>query len=159
MDGVEPTDLDLPTLATLSGGGTSRLLLDRLAAAGYPGIRLSHGYVFQRLVAGEPTISALAASLGITQQGASKQVSELEAGGYVERVGVAGDQRVRVVRVTAKGRAAMAAGRRLQAELEAEIAERLGEEKVTAAKEVLAALLTMAGLDERVRTRTVPAPG
>jgi hypothetical protein len=30
---------------------------------------------------------------------------------------------------------------------------------VTAAKEVLAALLTMAGLDERVRTRTVPAPG
>lgn len=153
---MEPVELDLPTLVQLAGTGTARMLLDGLAKAGFPGIRVSHGYVFQRLVGGEPTITALAASLGITQQGASKQVRELENLGYVERVPLAGDQRARAVRLTPAGKAAIAYGRKEQAAIEAELAGRLGVETVQAAKIVLAALLERAGLADRVRTRTVP---
>lgn len=155
---MDPTELDLATLASLTGAGATRLLLDRLAEAGHPGVRVSHGYVFQRLIDGEPTIGALAASLGITQQGASKQVGELEQLGYVERVAADGDQRARRVRLTAAGRAVVEAGRADRARLEAEVVARVGAGPVRAAKEALAALLDLAGLDDRVRTRSVPLP-
>jgi DNA-binding MarR family transcriptional regulator len=155
---VEATDLDLATLASLTGPGAARLLLERLAEAGHPGVRVSHGYVFQRLVADEPTIGALAASLGITQQGASKQVGELEQLGYVERIATDGDQRARRVRLTAAGRAVVEAGRADRARLEAEVVARVGEDTVRAAKQALAALLDLAGLDDRIRTRSVPLP-
>ena len=155
---MEPLDLDLPTLAQLAGSSMSRMLLEGLAMAGHPGIRPSHGHVFQRLVEGEPTITELAASLGITQQGASKQVRELERLGYVERVPMAADQRARTVRLTPAGRAAIAHGRKAQAAVEAELAAKLGADTVHAAKVVLVALLQRAGLDDRARTRIAAAP-
>jgi DNA-binding MarR family transcriptional regulator len=156
---MEPSELDLPTLALLAGTGAATLLLERITQAGYSGVRPSHGYVIQRLVENEPTISALAASLGMTQQGASKQVKDLEEGGYVERLSAeGGDQRTRHVRLTQRGRGLLETGRRARAELEAEVAERIGDEALRAAKHALAALLEIAGLDDRVRTRTVPAP-
>jgi DNA-binding MarR family transcriptional regulator len=155
---MEPQDLDLPTLAGLAGSGTTRLLLERIADAGYLGVLPSHGYVIQLLVEGEPTISMLAEALGITQQGASKQVGELERLGYVERVSVPGDQRVRKVRLTEAGRGVLEAGRQARAELEAQIVAKVGPRNVTAAKKALVALLEIEGLSDRVRTRTVPAP-
>ena len=161
---MDATELDLPTLTMLAGTETSRLLLRRLADEGFPGVRRSHGYVFQRLVAGEPTIGELAAALGITQQGASKQVRELEALGYVERVTAAADARARTVRITPRGHAAMETGRRLQRELEAQVEAALagaatdGEPAVAVAKRALAALLEVAGTLDRVATRSFPAP-
>jgi DNA-binding MarR family transcriptional regulator len=155
---IDPSSIDLATLASLTGSGVTRLLLERLAEAGHPGVRASHGYVVQRLVEGEPTIGALAASLGITQQGASKQVGELEQLGYAERVAADGDARSRRVRLTAAGRAVVAAGRAERARLEAEVVARVGEDTVRAAKKALSALLELAGLDDRIRTRSVPLP-
>jgi DNA-binding MarR family transcriptional regulator len=155
---VDATELNLPTLAMLAGVETSRSQLARLAAEGYPGVRRSHGYVFQHLVAGEPTIGALAAALGITQQGASKQVRELEELGYVERRAPEDDARARTVRLTTRGQLALGAGREIQAGLEAELVDRLGAEKVAAAKEVLAELLDVSGAAGFVRDRSFPAP-
>jgi DNA-binding MarR family transcriptional regulator len=153
---MEPRDLDLPTLASLAGSGTVRLLLERIAEAGYAGVLPSHGYVIQLLVEGEPTISDLASSLGITQQGASKQVADLERLGYVERVSEPGDQRVRRVRLTTDGRGVLHAGRRARADLEAQVVASVGPRTVASAKKALAALLELEGLSEHVRTRTVP---
>ncbi len=155
---MKATDLDLPTLASLAGGGSTRVVLDRIEAAGFAGVKPSHGYVIQRLVDDEPTITALAESLGMTQQGASKQVRDLESLGYVERVAGPGDQRTRRVRLTPLGRRMLEAARRARADLEAEVLEQVGARNVRAAKVVLAALLGAAGLDERVATRTVPTP-
>ncbi len=155
---MEPLELDLPTLVQLAGSNTSRMLLEGLAKAGYPGIRPSHGRVFQRLVEGEPTITALAASLGITQQGASKQVRELERLGYVERLPMAADQRARSVRLTPAGQAAISHSRKARTAVETDLAAQLGADTVHAAKVVLAALLQRAGLDDRARTRTASAP-
>ena len=155
---MDPQDLDLPTLAALAGSGIVRTLVERMETAGFAGVRPSHGYVIQRLVEEEPTITALAESLGMTQQGASKQVRDLELLGYVERIAVPGDQRARRVRLTASGRGVLEAGRRARAEIEAEVVAQVGAGSVATAKAALAALLAVAGLDENVRTRTVPTP-
>jgi DNA-binding MarR family transcriptional regulator len=134
------------------------VLLDRVAEAGYVGILPSHGYVIQLLVDGEPTVGELAEKLGITQQGASKQVSELERLGYVERVSVPDDQRVRRVRLTGAGRGVLEAGRMARADLEAQVVAKVGPRTVASAKKALAALLEVEGLSEKVRSRSVPAP-
>jgi DNA-binding MarR family transcriptional regulator len=155
---MHPTDLDLPTLVALAGGGVTRVVLDRIEADGFSGVKPSHGYVVQRLVDDEPTITALAESLGMSQQGASKQVRDLESSGYVERVVGPGDQRARRVRLTPRGRDMLASARRARAEIESEILEQVGSHHVQAAKVALVALLGVAGLDERVATRTVPTP-
>ncbi|MCF6379148.1 MarR family winged helix-turn-helix transcriptional regulator [Nocardioides KLBMP 9356] len=155
---IEPRDLDLPTLASIAGSGVARSVLERIAAAGHVGVRPSHGYVIQRLVEDEPTISALAESLGMTQQGASKQVRDLEGLGYVERVTTPDDQRARRVRLTAAGRDVLACGRRARAEMEAEVVARVGTQHLEAARATLVALLGVTGLEDRVRTRSVPDP-
>jgi len=155
---MEPSDLDLPTLVSLAGNGVVRDLLARLAREGYPGVRPSHGYVIQRLVDGEPTITALAEQLQITQQGASKQVHELERLGLVERRVVAGDARSRAVRLTERGRGALESGRRARVQLETELVERVGPDDVATARAVLATCLELVGLGDQVRGRRVAPP-
>src|SRR3954452_3106931 len=115
---VKASDLNLPTLVALTAPALSSLVLGKIAAAGHAGVKPSHGYVIQRLVADEPTIGALAEALGMTQQGASKQVNDLEALGYVERLIDEDDHRVRYVRLTAAGRAVLTESRAAQAEIE-----------------------------------------
>lgn len=155
---MELEELDLPTLTSLAAGGVVRELLSRIESAGFPGVRASHGYVIQLLVEGEPTISELAASLGITQQGASKQVRELEQLGYVERRAVPGDARARGVRLTGRGRGVLEAGRSARAELEEEVVLRAGRAETEAARKVLATMLEVVGLGEGARGRRVPLP-
>jgi DNA-binding MarR family transcriptional regulator len=157
-EGVDATDLDLPTLVSLTGPAVVTRLLQRIADAGHVGVKPSHGYVIQRLVEDQPTIGALAESLGMTQQGASKQVNDLEQLGYVERVSDKDDLRVRYVRLTGKGRAVLEAGRQARADLEREVVARVGQRKVNAAKASLVALLDVVDLDQHVATRTVPLP-
>ncbi len=94
----------------------------------------------------------------MTQQGASKQVRDLEMLGYVERIVAPGDQRARRVRLTPSGRGMLDTARKVRADIEAEVLEQVGARKLAAAKAALSALLTISRLDERVRNRTVPAP-
>jgi DNA-binding MarR family transcriptional regulator len=155
---VRPAEIDLPTLVALAGPAVVELLVQRTAAAGYAGVRPSHGYVMQRLVEDEPTITELAASLGMSQQGASKQVADLEQRGWVHRVPRDGDLRVRAVRLTPAGRGLLEAGRRERELLAAELTARVGADCVEQAQEALAALLDLVGLGRRVPTRTVPLP-
>jgi DNA-binding MarR family transcriptional regulator len=156
---MDATDLDLPTLASLTGPAVERLLLRRIADAGHAGVKPSHGYVIQRLIDSEPTIGELAASLAMTQQGASKQVADLEQLGYAERVTDGADQRIRRVRLTEAGRAMLASGRQARANLQAEVTRTVGAAEVEAAKRVLAAMLRLTGLDQQIATRSVPLPG
>ena len=132
--------------------------MTRLREEGYDGVKASHGYVVQRLFEGQATIGGLAAALGITQQEASKQVTDLERLGYAERVPVPGDQRARRVRLTARGRAMVAATRDARRDLERQLVDVVGTRKASAAKEVLVALVEVLGLTEPVRRRAVPPP-
>ena len=155
---MDVRDLDLATLVTLAAPAVAESLVTRLREEGYDGVKASHGYVVQRLLEDEPTIGGLAAALGITQQGASKQVTDLERLGYAERVPVPGDQRARRVRLTARGRAMVAATRDARRDLERQLVDVVGTRKASAGKEVLVALVEVLGLTEPVRRRAVPPP-
>jgi hypothetical protein len=50
------------------------------------------------------------------------------------------------------------AGRRARADLEAELAARVGGDQMAAAKIALATLLEFTGSDRHIRTRTMPLP-
>ena len=151
--------LDLSTLVTVTAPAITRRVVDRLADEGFAGVKASHGYVVQRLLAHEPTTSALARSLGMSQQGASKQVADLISLGYAERVPVADDQRAQTVRLTERGRAMVAATRRIRADLERQVIAKSDAQDVAAAKRALAALVDVLDLSGRVAERSVPDPG
>ena len=70
----------------------------------------------------------------MTQQAASKAVVDLERRGYVRREADPDDGRARRVALTERGEAAIDAGRRHRAAVEAELAERLGPRRVEAAR-------------------------
>jgi DNA-binding MarR family transcriptional regulator len=151
---VDPDALDLPTLVSLAGAASDRFLIDRLRTAGFDGIRLSHGYVIQRLIEASPTINELAAQLGVTQQAASKTVVEMEGLGLVERRADAVDSRMRRVALSDRGRAVLEAGRAARRELEAS----LDSPDLAAARRTLVALLDRTGALDEVRGRRARLP-
>jgi len=156
---MDPAHLDLASLVTIAGPSLTARIVERLSDEGFDGVKASHGYVVQRLLVDEPTTTALARSLGMTQQGASKQVADLAALGYAERVPVAGDQRSSTVRLTERGRAMVEATRAIRAELEQQVTARVSARDVAATRRTLAALVDVLGLTERVTERSVPEPG
>ncbi|MFF4652282.1 MarR family winged helix-turn-helix transcriptional regulator [Streptomyces sp. NPDC001380] len=162
-DAPRPADLDTGTLSLLAGFAAADLVQAALAREGFGDLRFSHGYVFQQLVAadptvGDPTVGDLAAALGMTQQGASKAVAELEGLGYTERVPDPRDARVRRVRLTPRGRAAVEAARRARADLEDRLARRWGAGRLAEVRELLAGLLEETGGADAVRRRQVLPP-
>ncbi|MET9227483.1 MarR family transcriptional regulator [Lentzea sp. NPDC003310] len=141
-------DIDVATLAFLAGSSANDAVLQQLREIGHEGVRISHGYVMQHLVEGEPTVSELGELLGVTQQAASKQLMELQRLGYVERVPDRVDSRTRRARLTERGRQLVEDSRRLRRELDV-----YGSEEV---KRVLVKLLVATGGAETVLRRKVP---
>ncbi len=122
---VDPTaDIGLLTLA-VAGGVTGRMR-DQLGAAGFDDVRDSHGYVVQGLLAGDTTVTALAARLGVSAQAVSKSVTELERAGYVRRGRDPEDRRARPLRLTARGQALVDASRRARQSVARDLARWLG---------------------------------
>jgi DNA-binding MarR family transcriptional regulator len=122
---VDPTaDIGLLTLA-VAGGVTGRMRA-QLAAAGFDDVRDSHGYVVQGLLAGDTTVTALAARLGVSAQAVSKSVTELERAGYVRRGRDPEDRRARPLRLTARGDALVDASRRARQAVARDLARWLG---------------------------------
>lgn len=157
MSDIDPRSLDLPTLASIAGGAANDYVLQRLKAAGFAGIRVSHGYVVQQLVDANPTVGEIAARLSITQQAVSKAVADLETSGIVERHSDPVDSRVRRVALTPRGEALIEATRSARRALETSVADRVGDLDVT--KRALVALLEETGTLDAVRQRQVkPSP-
>ena len=149
---------DLPLAALFAGWAMADEVQRRIAADGMADLRFSDGYVFQHLVPGPLAIGALGERLGVTQQAASKAVADLERRGYVERVSGEEDGRVRNVSLTERGRAAIEAGRRHRAALEAELAGTLGPRRVAAARRLLSDVAAGLGAETAVRGRRVRPP-
>jgi DNA-binding MarR family transcriptional regulator len=130
----------------------------RIAEDGLGDLRMADGVVFQHLVAGPRAIGDLAARMGVSQQAASKAVADLERRGYVRRESDAADGRTRRAALTARGEAAVDAGRRHRAAIEAELAERLGPRRVEAARRTLVDVVEALGGSGAVRGRRVRPP-
>ncbi|MEU6082739.1 MarR family winged helix-turn-helix transcriptional regulator [Streptomyces sp. NPDC047108] len=155
---VEPRELDTGTLALFVGHAAAAAVQDELSARGFGDLRFSHGYVFQHLIDGQPTVGELAERLEMTQQGASKAVAELERLGYVERVPDGRDARVRRVGLTARGRDGVEAARSARAALDDRLAVRFGARKLAEHRSLLARLLDELGGTAAVRRRDVRPP-
>jgi len=151
---MDPANLDLPVLVSIVGQTVDRHVLSAVRHV-HPGIRASHGYVFQRLLQGPSTVTEIARDLRVSQQAVSKLVKELVALGFVVRIPDPHDKRVRRLELTNDGRDAVDLARRVRAELAASVAAHLD---VPAARAVLVALLEAAGGLDAVREASVPLP-
>lgn len=111
-------------LAAAAAGADARVRA-AVAAAGFADVRPGHAAVLAHLAGGPRSVGDLAARLGITAQGASKVVLELERLGYVTRAD-GPDRRTRAVTLTERGHAAIEATATARAALRADIDELLG---------------------------------
>lgn len=154
----EPTtaeDLDAATLLSLAGSLADRVVLEALRARGFRVTR-AHGYIFQRLLTGDQTITTLAADLRITQQGASKHVDELERAGLVSRRVSPHDRRARIVALTDEGRIAIRTAREARAAFDDHVRAVAGDELLAATRRALALLLDDSGMSRHIADRTIP---
>ncbi len=133
MSIVEPegTPVSVGVLLFLPYRHLEQRVLDAVNAAGYP-ITLAQARLFQRLDRDGSRLTDLATAAQMSKQAAAFLVGELERGGYLERVPDPADRRARLIRITARGRAAAAVAlaeeRRTEAEWEAHLgADRLRE--------------------------------
>jgi DNA-binding MarR family transcriptional regulator len=154
----DPSRADLSLAALFAGWALADEVQRRIAADGLADLRFADGVVFQHLVPGPRTIGALAERLGVSQQAASKAVADLERRGYVRRAADPGDGRARLVALTARGDQAIEAGRRHRAAVDAELAAKLGAERVEAARRTLVDALEVFGGSAAVRGRRVRPP-
>ncbi|MGO1049582.1 MarR family winged helix-turn-helix transcriptional regulator [Crossiella sp. CA198] len=156
---LDPAD-DLVLLFTALSAAADAEVRRRVAAAGFTGLRRSHGYLFQHLIPGPARISELAAKLGLTPQAVSKTVTELEQLGYARRSVGAGDQRSRLVELTARATGAIEAARTARADLRATYQDILGAATAEAVTEGLRRLATETGaLAELTARRLRPIHG
>jgi DNA-binding MarR family transcriptional regulator len=121
----------------------------RLDAAGYPDLRPGSGNVFEHIGADGSTVAAMAERAGISPQAMVQIVDALQACGYVERVPDPTDRRAKIVRLTARGQTADRTARENLRAIEAEWADRLGEDRFRQLRASLADLV--AALDDRSR--------
>ncbi len=123
---------ELPLL--LLGG--FRTLIDRLHARladeGHPGMRPAHGFAMQAIGGRGATASEIGRRLGVSKQAAGKTVDRLLALGYAERADDPADARRKLVRLTPRGRDALARSAAVFDELRAEWSAVLGADRVRA---------------------------
>jgi DNA-binding MarR family transcriptional regulator len=112
-------------------------LTQRVAAAGYSDIRVSHGCVFGNIDPDGSRLTELAERAHMTKQSVGEVTSDLEARGYLERVPDPTDGRAKIIRLTERGREAQAIGRGLIDDLERDWGERFGADRVAALREAL----------------------
>jgi len=103
----------------------------RLAEEGFPEVRPTAGFAFQRMAGGAATSGELAVFLGVTKQAASQLVDELERHGLARRT-PGPDGRTKTVVMTERGYECTRAATRIGIEIEQRWAARLGSERLDA---------------------------
>jgi DNA-binding MarR family transcriptional regulator len=154
----DPADADLSLASLFAGWALADELQRRLAGEGFADSRFADGVVFQHLVGGPVTISTLAEKLGVTQQAASKAITDLSSRGYVSRRPDPADARARIVVLTDRGHAVIAAARKHRAAIDVELRKALGEDQVENARLLLVDVITHLGATPALRSRAVRPP-
>ena len=135
-----PTVTSTQHIVALLGSVKDDLLEEmyrRVVAAGYPGLRPSHGCIFRYLEVDGSPLSELAERSEMSKQAFGEHVANVEALGYVERLPDPRDGRAKLIVPTPRGREALLLGRQIFAEIEREWADTVGEDRVTALRETL----------------------
>lgn len=101
-------------------------VLAALHAAGFDDTTVAQGRVFARIGEDGTRLTDLAEMAQVTKQTAAFLVDRLERSGYVERVPDPSDARARLVRISARGRQALAVAAREERAVYEEWEEHLG---------------------------------
>jgi DNA-binding MarR family transcriptional regulator len=158
MADFDPADADLSLASLFAGWALADELQRRLATDGFAEARFGDGVIFQHLITSPVTISTLAERLGVTQQAASKSVVDLEKRDYVSREPDPVDARARLVVLTARGEAVIAAARKHRAALDAELRKSLGADRIESARLLLVDVLQQLNATPALRSRQVRPP-
>jgi DNA-binding MarR family transcriptional regulator len=118
---------------------------DRLAAAGFTGLRMRHSVLLNALGPDGSRVTTLAAELGMTKQAMGELIDDLESGGYLERTTDPDDRRARLIRFTAKGQKALETAFEIIPAIEREYAERVGAKRYAALRATLEELVGSRG--------------
>ena len=121
------TEFDVALLLQTCGLLVTERVMADCVAAGCADLRSNDGYVFQHLLAGPRRVSDLAPLLGVTQQGASKIVADMEHRGYVVREVDERDARARTVTLTDRALLAVRTARTSRARIARELERSMGE--------------------------------
>jgi DNA-binding MarR family transcriptional regulator len=136
--GSEPHSTpDLGILLALAFQQFVREMHVDLAERGYDDLGRSDGFVFRALAAEPMTVSALAARLEISKQGAGQIIDDMERRGYVVRTPHPGDARARLVELSARGKGALKAARAFHRRREAQLVDEHGVRAVRLLRELL----------------------
>jgi MarR family transcriptional regulator, temperature-dependent positive regulator of motility len=136
-------DLERRDASRTDGGGRSLLrllvegsralegrLYEGLRAAGYGDVRPAHYAVFRYLDDEGSRVTELAEAAGMTKQSMGELVDHLERRGYVERRPDPRDGRAKIVVLTGKGQRGIEVAAERIAEIEAELARWMGDERL-----------------------------
>jgi DNA-binding MarR family transcriptional regulator len=127
----------LPALLDDLAGATFADFHARLKEAGHTTIRQGHGCVFRFIHEGGSRLTELAESSGLSKQAVGEVVDDLEKLGYVERAQDPQDGRAKVIRLTEQGADAHQVALDIFADIERDLAERYGAERVATMRELL----------------------
>ncbi|GAA3546226.1 MarR family winged helix-turn-helix transcriptional regulator [Kribbella ginsengisoli] len=158
MAAFDPADADLSLASLFTGWALADELQRRLAVDGFEDSRFADGVVFQHLVTAPVTISTLADLLGVTQQAASKSVADLQARGYLSRAADPTDARAKLVTLTPRGQAIIAAARKHRAAIDRELQKALGPDRVESARQLLIDALHHLNATPALQSRRVRPP-
>lgn len=136
---------------------TYRVFIDqltaRLDAAGFPDLRPPDGYMFRALQGEGRTGTQLADLLRISKQATLKIIDDMEARGLVERHADADDRRIKVIRLTERGRRAMETAIQINRQIEAELTARIGPASTVTMRMALRTFVEAYGGYDDVRAR------
>ena len=147
------TQPDLGILLALAYQEFVRELHAAMAGAGFADLGHSDGYVFRALAERPMTATELAGRLMVTKQGTAQIIDDMARRGYVRRQPDPRDARARLIELTGRGRAALAAARRFHRTYEDQLTAAHGAAAVARVRAVLTAMASAGpdGLDPQLR--------
>jgi DNA-binding MarR family transcriptional regulator len=134
-----------------------RSVADRLGAAvrdaGGERMRPSFGFVLRAVAAERPTVSRLAALLGVTKQAASRLADDMVELGFLERAADPDDRRRTRLELSARGERVRARALAESHAMEAELRERFGAAAVDHLRAALVDFVERPGGAEELRAQ------
>jgi DNA-binding MarR family transcriptional regulator len=142
-------DTPLLLLLVLATRHLTEVLQQHLVAAGFHDHRVVHHNVMAHMTHDGVRITELADLAGITKQGMSQLVDDLERLGYLQRIPDPHDGRAKLVQFAPRGRAAVEAANRAFGDIEASLATRIDPEGIRRLRRTLLLLISSLRPDTR----------
>ena len=140
----EDGELPLGVLLFIAYRAMEAASMEGLARAGFTDMTVAQARIAARIDPAGSRITHLAAAAHVTKQTAGFLVEQLERAGYVERVPDPTDGRARLVRISARGRAATEAAVPALAELEEQWLAHVGPRRMADLRRTLSRLREIA---------------